>query len=344
MRVRSTGLDVVQHRLLICGVALFAFTTSATTAQPTWRDSSPHSVQLITVDTDVRLEVLDWGGAGRPLLLLAGLGNTAHIYDDFAPKLTDSYHVYAVTRRGFGASSVPQSGYDADRLADDVLAVIDALRLLRPVVAGHSIAGEELSSLGARYSDRVGALIYFDAAYDRTDARLRKLTTMQAPQALPSAADRASYQSLSAFITRTMGVTFPESELHNTSTPTTDGSVGPPNLPGVVIAAILGGVKKPDYARIRAPALAVYATWGSASDLPGYNGDTETSRKLFEEIFALASGSQTSSIESFQEIAQSRVVRLPRAHHYVFLSSEADVLREVRAFVAGTPIIQHAGE
>ena len=68
-------------------------------------DPSPHTVQFVTVDKDVKLEVLDWGGSGRPLVLLAGLGNTAHVFDDFAPKLTSQYHVYGITRRGFGASS-----------------------------------------------------------------------------------------------------------------------------------------------------------------------------------------------------------------------------------------------
>ena len=42
-----------------------------------WRDPSPHKVQFVTVDENVRLEVLDWGGAGRPIVLLAGMGNTA---------------------------------------------------------------------------------------------------------------------------------------------------------------------------------------------------------------------------------------------------------------------------
>jgi hypothetical protein len=51
-----------------------------------WKDPSPHSVQFITVDKKVQLEVLDWGGSGRPIILLAGLEATAHIYDDFAPK------------------------------------------------------------------------------------------------------------------------------------------------------------------------------------------------------------------------------------------------------------------
>jgi pimeloyl-ACP methyl ester carboxylesterase len=70
-------------------------------------DRTPHKVQFITVENNVKLEVLDWGGSGRPVVLLTGLGNDAHVYDQFAPKLTGTYHVYGVTRRGFGASSVP---------------------------------------------------------------------------------------------------------------------------------------------------------------------------------------------------------------------------------------------
>jgi len=39
--------------------------------------------------------------------------------------------------RGFGSSSAPSSGYGADRLGDDVLAVIDTLAISKPVLAGH---------------------------------------------------------------------------------------------------------------------------------------------------------------------------------------------------------------
>jgi len=58
----------------------------------------------ISVDDNVPLEVLDWGGSGRALVLLAGGGDTAHGFDGFAPKLTAHNHVYGIARRGFGAS------------------------------------------------------------------------------------------------------------------------------------------------------------------------------------------------------------------------------------------------
>jgi non-heme chloroperoxidase len=91
--------------------------------------------------------------------------NTAHVFDDFAPKLTRLGHVYGITRRGYGGSSRPQGGYDAERLGLDVLAVLDQLSLVRPVLVGHSIAGQELSYLASKSPDRLAGLIYLDAAY-----------------------------------------------------------------------------------------------------------------------------------------------------------------------------------
>lgn len=135
------------------------------TKENQWRDPAPHTDRFVTVDKDVRLEVLDWGGSGQPLVLLAGMGNTAHVFDRLAPKLIDHFRVYGITRRGFGASSVPTSGYSADRLADDVLKVVEALKLNRPVLAGHSVAGEEMSSIGSRYPEKVAGLVYLEAAY-----------------------------------------------------------------------------------------------------------------------------------------------------------------------------------
>jgi non-heme chloroperoxidase len=130
-----------------------------------WHDPSPHRSEIIPVAEGIQLEVLDWGGTGRPLIFLSGLGNTAHIWDNFAPKFTDRYHVYAITRRGFGKSTHATTGYSPERLADDILAVMDQLKIEKPVLIGHSIAGEELSSIGTRHPERVAALIYLDAAY-----------------------------------------------------------------------------------------------------------------------------------------------------------------------------------
>jgi non-heme chloroperoxidase len=130
-----------------------------------WKDPSPHSTRFVSVEKNVQLEVLDWGGTGSPVVLLAGGGNTAHVFDDFAPKLTTDHHVYGITRRGFGASGFAASENAINRLRDDVLAVIDALNLKRPVLVGHSIAGAELSAVANSHPDIVAGLVYLEAGY-----------------------------------------------------------------------------------------------------------------------------------------------------------------------------------
>jgi hypothetical protein len=93
--------------LVLLGPPLFSQSTS------TWKDPSPHVTRFITVDQGVKLEVLDWGGSGRPLVLLAGGGNTAHVFDDFAPKL------------------IATTMFTVLRDADSVLPVIRTLRIQR---------------------------------------------------------------------------------------------------------------------------------------------------------------------------------------------------------------------
>jgi non-heme chloroperoxidase len=130
-------------------------------------DRTAHKIQFVTTSDGVRLEVVDWGGTGPALVFLAGFGNTAHSFDGFAPHFISNHHVYGITRRGFGASaSVPVTleNYDPDRLADDVLDVMTTLKIERPVLIGHSIAGQELSSIATRYPGRVNGLVYLDAA------------------------------------------------------------------------------------------------------------------------------------------------------------------------------------
>lgn len=130
-------------------------TTSALLPNPATRDNAAnnapcsddagHKVTFVTVEPGVQLEVLDWGGEGDALVLLTGLGDNAHVYDQFAYQFTDRFHVLGITRRGFGRSSQPAHGYDLDTRARDDIAVLDNLNLRQAVLVGHSVAGTELS-------------------------------------------------------------------------------------------------------------------------------------------------------------------------------------------------------
>lgn len=123
--------------------------------------------RMVEVQKGVDLEVLDWGGTGRPLVFLSGFGGTAHSFDGFAQQFTKNHHVYAITRRGFGRSGKPASigeNYAPQRLAADVMMVIRKLGIKHPVIVGHSVAGQELSEIGTHFRKEVSGLIYLEAA------------------------------------------------------------------------------------------------------------------------------------------------------------------------------------
>src|SRR6185503_18712307 len=126
-------------------------------------DTSPHKTTFVTVEPGVKLEVLDWGGTGEPMVLLTGAGDNAHAFDEFAFQFTDRFHVIGITRRGFGRSSQPAGGYDVQTRARDDIAVLDTLDIRRAVFVAHSIAGTEMSKLAVMSPDRVKALVYLDA-------------------------------------------------------------------------------------------------------------------------------------------------------------------------------------
>ena len=130
---------------------------------------SNHQAKTIVGSTGNQLEVLDWDGTGQAIIFLTGLGNTAHVYDGFAPVFTDSFHVYGINRRGSGGSEQTQSGYGIDTLAKDILAVVDALGLAKVILIGHSIAGDEITTFASSYPARMVKVIYLDAAYDHSN-------------------------------------------------------------------------------------------------------------------------------------------------------------------------------
>jgi len=309
---------------------------------PPWKDPSPHTTQFVTVDKNVRLEVLDWGGSGRPLVLLAGGGDTAHVFDDFAPKLTPTFRVYGITRRGFGESGFSPEGYGADRLGDDVLAVLDALKLNRPVLVGHSLAGVELSSVANRHPDRVAGLVYVDAAYSYAfdngkGADVMEMQRLRAPgPPSPGKADLASFSALTKYYERVNGFRFPEAELRQQRESTPDGGVGKQrDSPGnrMLMTMVMIGSKK--YTNIPVPALVIFANPHSLGTWVDDNTDSSvrTAAKAYSAALAAFTERQEKAVEN--GVPMAHVITLPGASHYVFLSNEVTVLREMRTFLAG---------
>jgi pimeloyl-ACP methyl ester carboxylesterase len=260
--------------LLVCFLSLWgtSFLAWPPGLQPAaaWLDPSPHQVRWVTVDWSVRLEVLDWGGSGPPLVLV-GCYLTAHAYDDFAPKLTNQFHVYGVTRRGIGASDKPATGYIVQRSADDVLEVLDSLDAQKSLLVGNSCAGQILTMFASNHGDRLSGLVYLDGATDPTTAEhdppLPDPATVPRPIAPTPTADRSSFEALTQH--PGLKVTFPEAEWRQQFAENPDGSVGRSLMSPEIRRAITVDARiRPNYAGVRVPALAIYQAQLSFEEWP----------------------------------------------------------------------------
>ena len=332
---------------IVRALGLALLVTQAVVAQPapqsapTWRDPSPHHVRWITVDSSVRLEVLDWGGSGPPLVLL-GCYLTAHVHDEFAPKLTNQFHVYGMTRRGIGASDKPTTGYTVQRSANDVLEVLDSLNLQKSLLVGTSCAGQILTVFASQHSDRLRGLVYIDGASDPTtpayDPPMPDPTTLPRPIKLP-APDYTSFEALRNSRQRDQGFSFPEAELRQQFAANPDGSVGRSlrSLSLEIRRAITVDARiKPDYSRIRVPVLAIYQAQGPFEKVAArYTIRNEQERAALRQQYAATRAIYSRWQDDLRAaVPTARIVELPVANPFMFLSNEADVLREIRAFAA----------
>ena len=341
---------------VLCG--FLAVAAAAPRQQTEWKDPSPHAVKLVTVDTDVQLEVLDWGGSGRAVLLLAGGGDTAHVFDDLAPTLAARYRVVGITRRGHPGSSAPATGYGVARLAEDVVRVMDAVGLKTAVVVGHSFGGEEMHVLGARYSSRIAGLVYVDAAFDRGDDADNEAfnavakTLPAAPSTKPE--DLASFAALRAYLEK-YGGAGPEAHLRARWVANPDGTVSRYVPERAIVQALAkemrAGFKPYNPERIRVPAVAIYALPKSADDLirtgssdrlpfpplTAKANDDPAVRERVEKLFLLTRERVRNHEKWFEAFAEGgRVVELSGTHHLI-ISNPREILQQIEAFVSSVP-------
>lgn len=317
-------------KMTLCFVTLIVLSASELRAQDQ-ADHTPHAVQFVTVEQGVKLEVLDWGGYGTPLIFLAGAGDTAHNFDNFAPQFTSQHHVYGITRRGSGASSkpVPKNGnYSADQLGNDVLAVMKAIDIERPVLVGHSMAGEELSSIASRFPAQVSGLIYLDAAtgfafYDPAhppiEIEMNEIKHRIDEIEMGGVDEQKKLLELEAAVRKF------ETVLHQSNAEVANLPPLPPRSP--IGAALNFGMEK--YTSIPVPVLAIYACPHNWDRFPA-NESTRKAALLADDTVRCHAWTDAFS----RGVPTAHVVRIPNADHYVYLSNAAQVRSEMNDFLA----------
>ena len=132
-----------------------------------------------------RLTLTDTGGDDPALLFLHYWGGSARTWDRVIACLPASIRSIALNQRGWGGSVATDGRYDLHALADDVLAVTEALAVRRFVAVGHSMGGKVAQILAGRRSGGLQGLVLVAPAPP---------TPMQVPQEV-RAGMLASYQS-----------------------------------------------------------------------------------------------------------------------------------------------------
>jgi len=304
---------------------------------------------FMTID-GVRRHYIDYGGRGQTVLLLSGLGDNAHIFDDLAPRLTDKYRVIALTRRGSGRSDKPADGYTLDTLTDDIKNFLDRMGISGKVhLAGHSIAGIELTRFAARFPERVSKLVYLDAVYDYTlaaDAEPPQLppgvteedvNTLIAPEPTPE--DGASLESAIAFQRGQHSVwsRAMENSFRDSVEVLSDGSVRPRTGDEITQQMLATAQQyKPEWDKITVPALVLVPIPGRIEQIFPYLPEsiTDTVRLLAELVLeGDVSSKRVQSGEFRQKVANVQVVEIPDAEHYVFVQYLDETVRLMRDFL-----------
>ena len=300
-----------------------------------WTDKASHKAGFITVQRGVRIHYLDFGGTGPALLLVPGIGNTAHAYDDFARGLTDRFHVYAMTRRGFGESSHPEKGYDIQRLVLDIRTVMDSLRLAQVELVGHSFAGQEMTRFARAYPSRVHKLVYLDGAFDNVavDSASQRIFTSAMPY--PSKPpltddDTATYKAYVTYVHSSRGVNIPESDIRVRVK--FDGIIEEIGM-GYQGIGREADVERQQWEKLRHAALAVFAVRDSfAQSEPWVTADT-TARADVQAYLDKAAAVVRFAASDFERAPRGESLLVHGGHHWVFVSHREQVLKAVREFL-----------
>jgi non-heme chloroperoxidase len=321
------------HSTLLCFLLFLALALAAT-VEGDWKDKSPHEIGFITAN-GVRLHYLDWDGKGEAMLFLHGLGDTPHIFDDLAPKFTNQFRVLALTRRGHGQSEKPETGYDTGTLVEDVRQFLDALKIERVILVGHSLAGDELTRFGGVHPDRVIKLVYLDAAADR--ANFRELHKQLPPELSPAKADLESLDSFRRWVSRmSFWSEACEANLREMMVYSPDGKILREAKPNKASRLLIQGTidSHPDYTKIRSPALniAVVGFSSKASNFVKTLPDSTQARA--ETSLTKLRQFQQQQIERFRkEIPNGRTVVFTNADHHCFIEKQTEVVREMHDFL-----------
>lgn len=292
----------------------------------------------------VRLNYIDWGGSGEPLVLVPGSSNSPHIYDRIAPLLTDRFRVLSYARRG-DARSEWKGPYDFDTMTEDLRQFVDHVGIEKVNLVGFSLGGGEITRFAGLYPERVLRLVFLDAAYDWPLLGSRE--PMPLGPWIPDGGDLASIEAYRAWFTersiRAGGAPWETVETYARDYVDLlpDGHLRflDPDSSGWAQRAGDRAAYRNDYSLIEAPTLAIYLPDAAAPF--GDSLQTAAVARWNTEVLRPWQAEEREKLE--RALPSATVHLLPGLAHANFLfASPEEVIRVIRPFlVAAAPTGTH---
>ena len=291
-----------------------------------------------------KLHYLDWDGEGETLLFLAGMGCSVYIFNKFAPRFTDKFHVLALDRRGHGDSDYPETGYDADTLTEDLRQFLDVLKIDKVILAGHSLAYIELSWFAILYPERVLKLVFLDAAYDNSSPETKAVFEQNPLPKMIPAWPEDDPDTIEEYIV-TINRLYPalavlqgevmDEQTRHTVMITCEGKVMD-KMSDAISKAHNDTLNSyaPEYSNIQAPLLSFFAIRDGSDYLSTDYMTKEQKAQVTDFFKTILQPYNKQYIQQFQQtVPHAKIVEIPNGHHYCFIKQEELVYEEMRKFL-----------
>jgi len=286
---------------------------------------------------EVRLQYVDWGGRGEPLVLVPARCETPFVFGDLAPLLVTRFRVLGLTARGCGGSGHASDGYGVNLQIRELIGFLDALHIERATFAGHSASGGKVLRLARQFPSRVTRIVTFDIIYTGVPKRFE--SKVQAAIASHSTTDRLSLEShRREFEAWELGTWSPtlEREFREQTEISAEGTLRYRQHPQGWERVFIDDVNAGRYYEITIthPALFFVAQNLDLEQLKQFPSDVQRGLPPMAEAVVHARAEQIARYQ--KNGAHVRVVWLKKASHYLFVDRAREVAERMLTFLDET--------
>jgi aminoacrylate hydrolase len=204
-------------------------------------------------DLEIHYEV---HGDGAPVLLVSGLGGVGSYWLPNIPAFSAKHRVVIHDHRGTGQSTHSKIKYSVDQMTDDLVRLMDHLKIERAQLVGHSTGGAIGQTLAATRPERLASLVIY-SSWTKADAFFKRV--FEARRTLLTTSGAAAYVRATAVFL------YPDWWINeNAALLEEREKITIPNFPATEIVAsridaIVAFDRTADLARIRTPTLVICA-------------------------------------------------------------------------------------